>query len=122
MGELDGKVAVVTGAGRGLGRAHALELAKQGAKVVVNDLGVAADGSGRDEIFLRLDSNGLAFVDVGVEGAEVLEGGVEVHLGLGSEAAEIHTGVTSHGASMAESRREEARGLGYGGRTREEDR
>jgi 3-oxoacyl-[acyl-carrier protein] reductase len=49
MGELDGKVAVVTGAGRGLGRSHALELARLGARVVVNDLGVAADGSGRDE-------------------------------------------------------------------------
>ena len=46
MGELDGKVAVVTGAGRGLGRSHALELARLGARVVVNDLGVAADGSG----------------------------------------------------------------------------
>ncbi len=49
MGELDGKVAVVTGAGRGLGRSHAIELARHGARVVVNDLGVAADGSGRDE-------------------------------------------------------------------------
>ena len=49
MGELDGKVAVVTGAAHGLGRIHALNLASMGARVVVNDLGAKADGTGRDE-------------------------------------------------------------------------
>ncbi len=49
MGDLDGKVAIVTGAARGLGRYEALQLARQGARLVINDLGAAADGSGRDE-------------------------------------------------------------------------
>ncbi len=53
MGTLDGKVAIITGAANGLGRSHALELARQGARIVVNDLGTTADGKGRDESAAR---------------------------------------------------------------------
>ena len=45
MGTLDGRVAIITGAGRGIGREHALLFASEGAKVVVNDLGGGLDGS-----------------------------------------------------------------------------
>jgi NAD(P)-dependent dehydrogenase (short-subunit alcohol dehydrogenase family) len=48
MGALDDRVAVITGAGRGLGREHALLFAAEGAQVVVNDLGGGPDGSGSD--------------------------------------------------------------------------
>ena len=48
MDELDGRVAIVTGAGRGMGREHARLLAANGVRVVVNDLGVGPDGSGSD--------------------------------------------------------------------------
>ena len=48
MGSLDGRVAIITGAGRGIGREHALFFAAEGARVVVNDLGGTNDGSGAD--------------------------------------------------------------------------
>lgn len=48
MAELDGRVVVVTGAGRGIGREHALLMASEGARVVVNDLGGGSDGGGED--------------------------------------------------------------------------
>jgi len=74
-GLLSGKVAIVTGAGHGIGRAHALELAKHGATVVVNDLGtsVSGEGAGRDaEVVagLIVERGGAAepdFSDVGDE-------------------------------------------------------
>jgi NAD(P)-dependent dehydrogenase (short-subunit alcohol dehydrogenase family) len=47
-GKLDGRIAIVTGAGRGIGREHALLFAREGAKVVVNDLGGGTDGAGSD--------------------------------------------------------------------------
>jgi NAD(P)-dependent dehydrogenase (short-subunit alcohol dehydrogenase family) len=49
MGLLDGRVAIVTGSGRGIGREFALCFAREGAKVVINDVGVSLDGQGTDD-------------------------------------------------------------------------
>ncbi len=63
MGLLDGKIAVVTGSGGGIGREHALALSKEGAAVVVNDLGGARDGTGEghnmaDEVVAEIKAAG----------------------------------------------------------------
>src|SRR5216683_44613 len=67
---LENKIAIVTGAGHGIGRGHALELARYGAKVVVNDLGTSVDGEGSgkdaDEVVALIsERGGVAVADYG---------------------------------------------------------
>lgn len=68
----EGKVAIVTGAGGGLGRAYALELAKRGAKVVVNDLGAARDGTGHSDAALQVVE------EIKAAGGEAMSNGASV--------------------------------------------
>ncbi|MGI9169194.1 MAG: SDR family NAD(P)-dependent oxidoreductase [Caulobacteraceae bacterium] len=69
----DGKVAIVTGAGGGLGREHALELARRGARVVVNDLGGAMDGSGDSS-----DAAKAVVEEIQAAGGEAIANGASV--------------------------------------------
>src|ERR1700756_3855204 len=78
--EFEGDVVVITGAGRGLGRAQALLMASRGARLVVNDIGGAADGTGSDE--------GAA--------AQVVK---EIEAAGGTAVADTHDGSTVEGAT-----------------------
>lgn len=69
----DGKVAIVTGAGGGLGRQHALELARRGAKVVVNDLGGSVDGAGGNSA-----AAGAVVAEIKALGGEAIANGSSV--------------------------------------------
>jgi NAD(P)-dependent dehydrogenase (short-subunit alcohol dehydrogenase family) len=91
MGLLDGKVALVTGAGGGIGREHALALAKEGAKVVVNDLGGARDGTGGDAAMA--DQVAKEIRDLGGEAATNYDSVAEMAGG----AAMVQTAIDSFG-------------------------
>ena len=88
-GILDGRIAIVTGAGRGIGREHALELARQGAKVVVNDYGVSLAGEGigespADEVVALIQSLGGEAVANGADVADFDQAAAMVQQAIGT--------------------------------------
>lgn len=91
MGILDGRVAAITGAGRGIGREHALLFASEGAKVVVNDLGGSGDGTGSDA------SAAQAVVDeISAAGGEAVAHTEDISTWAGAESL-VQAAVDSYG-------------------------
>src|SRR3954452_23333983 len=91
MGALDGRVAIITGAGRGIGREHAILFAAEGAKVVVNDLGGNVDGTGGDV------SPAQQVVDeIRVAGGEAVANGDDVSSWQGAQQL-VNTAISTFG-------------------------
>jgi NAD(P)-dependent dehydrogenase (short-subunit alcohol dehydrogenase family) len=91
MGVLDGKVAIVTGAGRGIGRAHAVLLAAEGAHVVVNDIGTATEGNGRDP-----SAAGVVVDEIRAAGGEAVASSEDVATWVGGGAL-VHQALDAFG-------------------------
>jgi NAD(P)-dependent dehydrogenase (short-subunit alcohol dehydrogenase family) len=90
-GLLEGRIAIVTGAGRGIGREHAISLARHGAKVVVNDLGGNVDGTGGD-----LSPAGQVVEEIKGAGGEAVANGDDVSSWEGAQRL-INTAVETFG-------------------------
>jgi NAD(P)-dependent dehydrogenase (short-subunit alcohol dehydrogenase family) len=100
MGSLDGRVAIVTGAGRGIGRSVALLLAAEGMSVVVNDLGGALDGSGHDAGLARQVADEIADSEGGASASRTGAGQGGTTQG-GTSRGAARRGAASRGRAVA---------------------